>query len=90
MGFLTLRAVVHTGGKSIHCWFDFPRYGSGNAYNTNRELHAILAGLGCDPAMFRRAAIARLPGCRRTDKDGNLTDKWQRLVFLNPKYPINL
>lgn len=28
----TLRAIVHTGGKSMHCWFDHPPY-------TNRMFH---------------------------------------------------
>lgn len=89
--FLTLRAVVHTGGKSIHCWFDYPRFSSsGSPFNARRELHAILEGLGCDPAMFGWASTARLPGCRRADKDGTLTDQWQRLIYLNPKYPVNL
>jgi hypothetical protein len=153
----TLRAIVDTGGKSFHAWFDIPappacpvsppsltslsveekemfRWASkhwttnGTAarimtdltaklkqiekedqplqtawYDANRhllkrheelvarhklrvvELYEIAKGLGCDPKMFRFCPTARLPGCERHDEAGNPTERWQRLVFFDPK-----
>lgn len=135
--FTTLRAVVDTGGISIHCWFDMPKpppnmappapgytadlwriwnYGGQEEYDRRccawklenkaqiardewqaeqfhhrqDEFYAILRGLGCDPGMFRLASTARLPGVKRVDAEGFATGRWQRLIFLNPKFPIML
>ncbi len=59
-------------------------------YRRRDEFYAILTGLGCDPGMFRLASTARLPGVERTDDEGNPTGRWQQLIHLNPKYPIEL
>jgi hypothetical protein len=116
-----LRAIVDTGGKSLHAWFDAPAYPeqrihcpeqvmSGTAddhiawrklhqreldledlrrkryHQTLKELPYIAKGLSCDPKMFRPCPTARLPGCLRRDEDGQTIDRWQQLIYLNPKF----
>ena len=64
-----LRAVVFTGGKSLHGWFDCP---------TGEELtqmETVLGALGYDPASFRPAQPYRLPGWKH-DKTGKLAELW--------------
>lgn len=56
-----LRAVVDTGGKSLHGWFDHP---SEIALN---RLKDSLPVLGCDPTMFKPSQPCRLPGAVRRD-----------------------
>jgi len=58
--FLSLRAVVDTGGKSLHGWFDHPASPA-----VEGELKIILPPLGCDPAMFKPSQPCRLPGVKR-------------------------
>lgn len=94
---LNLRAVVYTGGKSIHCWFDYnwllflrTRYRRKCDDAEHFENLAVLTGLGCDPKMFGMASTTRMPGCERLDDEGNPTGRWQRLVYLNPKFTENL
>lgn len=60
--FLRLRAIVDTGGKSLHGWFDRP------TPEAERELKTILPELGCDPALFKPSQPCRLPGAKRGDK----------------------
>lgn len=57
--FMELRAIVDTGGKSLHGWFDFPDA------EVVDELKIILPALGCDPALFKASQPCRLPGARR-------------------------
>lgn len=57
--FLRLRAIVDTGGKSLHGWFDYP------GGPVMAELKTILPPLGCDPAMFKASQPCRLPGVKR-------------------------
>lgn len=68
-----LRAVVDTGGKSLHGWFDYP------SANTAAALTVSLPRLGCDPAMFRPAQPSRLPGVIRPE-----TGRYQRLIYFVP------
>lgn len=68
---LPLRAVVDTGGKSLHGWFDFP------SPDLLAELQAVLPALRCDPALFRPSQPCRLPGARRGDR-------FQHLLYLAP------
>ncbi len=68
---LTLRAVVDTGGKSLHGWFDCPNQ------DELADIKAFLPELGCDPKMFGASQPCRLAGRKR--ENGN----WQRLVYLN-------
>lgn len=73
---MSLRAVVNTGGRSLHAWFTYPSEG------LPEKLRIILEGLGCEPAMFRPAQPCRLPGVRRPD-----TGCWQELLYLAPPSP---
>ena len=70
---LTLRAVIHSGGRSLHGWFDCP-----SARNLE-ELRLQLPALGCDPALFNPVQPVRLPGWRRPD-----TGTTPRLLYLAP------
>jgi hypothetical protein len=66
---LRLRAVVDTGGKSLHGWFDYPNQ------QVLAQLRKWLPRLGCDPALFNPAQPCRLPGAKRGDR-------YQRLIFM--------
>ena len=66
---LRLRAVIDTGGKSLHGWFDFPKKA------VLEELEIILPQLGCDPGLFKPSQPCRMPGALR---DG----KFQHLLYL--------
>jgi hypothetical protein len=72
---LTLRAVIDTGGKSLHGWFDRP---------PNEALEALLSiaqGLAIDVDVIARANNPlRLPGCIH-----QTTGRPARLHFLNSK-----
>ncbi len=56
---LRLRAVIDSGNKSLHGWFDYP---SATQYE---ELKVVLPAMGCDRAMFKPTQPARLPGVIR-------------------------
>jgi hypothetical protein len=58
---LKLRAIVHSGGRSLHGWFDYP------AARKLEDLRLLLPALGCDPALFNPVQPVRLPGWRRPD-----------------------
>lgn len=73
-GCYNLHAIVDTGGKSLHGWFDRPRN-----LRTENRLKAALTGLACDPKMFTYSQPVRVPGAWR---DGKL----QRLVWLKEAY----
>jgi hypothetical protein len=70
---LTLRAVVHTGGRSLHGWFECP------APTLFRHLRHFLVAVGADPALFNPVQPVRMPGWPRSDS-GELP----RLIFLCP------
>jgi hypothetical protein len=65
-----LHAIIDTGGKSLHGWFDAPC----NKVMEDR-LKAVLTVFGCDPKLFTYSQPVRLPGAFR---DGKL----QRLIWL--------
>lgn len=67
-----LRAVVDTGGKSLHGWFDYPNPA------LIPQLKDDLTIFGCDPAMFTPSQAVRLPGVRRN------SHKVQELIYLAP------
>ncbi|MBE7158194.1 MAG: hypothetical protein INR62_07130 [Rhodospirillales bacterium] len=69
---LHLRAVVDTGNKSLHAWFDMP------APHVSAGLKVVLPAFGCDDAMFRPAQPCRLPGATRPD-----TKRSQELLYLD-------
>ena len=66
---IELKAVVDTGNKSLHGWFDYP------PPDIFEELRAVLPELGCDEKTLHPSQPVRLPGCPRGDKH-------QRLVYL--------
>jgi hypothetical protein len=72
--FLRLRAVVCTGGKSLHSWFDFP------PEPVLAELTIILPILGADPALFKPSQPCRLPGAFRPE-----TGRHQSLIWFDPE-----
>ena len=59
---LNLKAIVYTGGKSLHAWYEMP------SESHFKDLKIILPELGCDPAMLRTGQISRMPGAYRVDK----------------------
>lgn len=72
---LTLRAVIDTGGKSLHGWFDRP------SPEALEALMSITQGLAIDAAVVTRSANPlRLPGCVHQS-----TGKPARLHYLNSK-----
>ena len=72
---LTLRAVIDTGGKSLHGWFDRPSQATLDA------LDAIAGGLAIDPPVVTRAhGPLRLPGCVHAT-----TGQPAQLLYLNPR-----
>jgi hypothetical protein len=72
--FMRLKAVVDTGGKSLHGWFEYPSEAA------LEQLKIILPQLGCDRALFKASQPCRLPGAWREEK-GN----WQKLLWLDLK-----
>jgi hypothetical protein len=68
---LPLRAVVDTGNRSLHGWFDYPRT------DLLTKLRMWLPAFGCDPAMFAPNQPCRLPGAKRPE-----TGQLQRLLYL--------
>jgi hypothetical protein len=68
---IPLRAVVFSGKRSLHGWFERP------AGHTDRELAAIMAGLRCDPATVKPVQPVRLPGVVRAE-----TGRLQELLYL--------
>ena len=66
---MNLRAVVDTGGKSLHGWFDVP------PKEEMDDLELVLPAFGCDPKMFNLSQPARLPGAFRDTG-------YQTLVYL--------
>lgn len=70
---LRLRAVVFSGNKSLHGWFEWP-----SRESLLEELKATLTGFKCDPATLRPSQPVRLPGAYRADKGA-----YQRLIYLD-------
>jgi len=66
-----LRAVIDTGGKSLHGWFDMP------PQEWLPDLQVILEAMKLDPAMLKPSQPARLPGYPRDNTH-------QRLVYYAP------
>ena len=60
---MKLHAVVDTGGKSLHGWFEMPP-----RQEWVDQLKAFLIPLGCDPATFKPSQPVRIPGAKRNDK----------------------
>lgn len=69
-GFMKMAAVVFTGGKSVHGWFQFP------SDEIFKRLEIILPTWKCDSSLFTASQPVRLPGVMRGDK-------WQSLYWFN-------
>jgi|GEM_PF-484584 len=61
----TLKMVVHSGGKSLHAWFDVSRLHS----DEQEKFRRYAAVVGADPAMFRLCQFARMPNAMRPEKN---------------------
>ncbi|MCP5537540.1 MAG: hypothetical protein H7A51_15065 [Akkermansiaceae bacterium] len=72
---LTLRAVIDTGNRSLHAWYDRPPEPAMNA------IHKMAAGLRIDKAVLDscQAAPLRMPHCIHEK-----TNHPARLLYLNP------
>jgi len=68
---LELYAIVSSGGRSLHGWFDWP------GAERIDEWAAALTGLQCDVATLRPSQPVRLPGTLRKS-----TGKLQELLYL--------
>jgi len=68
---LRLRALVSSGGKSIHSWFDWPKGAD------PKDLKALVEGYECDPKTLTPSQPVRCPGALRPD-----TGKPQELLFI--------
>lgn len=71
-GGLNLRAIVFSGNKSLHGWFDFPQEEEALPY-----WRAILKGFRCDTSPLAPSHPVRLPGVVRGE-----TGHIQTLIFL--------
>jgi hypothetical protein len=74
---LPLRAIVDTGGKSVHGWFVYP------PTKHLDELKIVLPVLGCDAGMFTLSQPVRLPGVIRQD-----TGRPQQLIYLSKEVSL--
>ena len=73
---LTLRAVLDTGNKSLHSWFDMPPPDEFSA------LRQLAEGLSIDlSALDGSASPFRMPYCKHSK-----TNNPAQLLFLNPKF----
>jgi hypothetical protein len=79
---LPVKALIHTGNKSIHAWIDL----SGMKIETpeqwqktikNSLYDELLKPIGVDVSCSNPARLSRLPGVYRADKE-----QWQRLIWI--------
>ena len=83
---LPLVALIHSGGKSIHAWFDVQQWATVKTpAQWQSEIKVKLYGqlltpFGVDPACSNAARLSRLPGVFRTEKQA-----YQRLLWLSPE-----
>jgi hypothetical protein len=64
---MKLYAVINTGGKSLHGWFEMP-----DKKEWENQLKAFLVPLGCDPATFKPSQPVRIPGAKRNENTQSL------------------
>lgn len=79
---LPVRALILSGGKSIHGWVDVS---CANALEWEMEVGGklfpgYLIPLGCDPACRNASRLSRVPGHLRADKNAV-----QKLIWLSPE-----
>ena len=72
-----LRAIIDTGGKSLHGWFDQPCAGT-----RRDDLLVALAAMGCDRGPWREPSMSRLPGTYRVS---HARIRRQSVLWLSPQ-----
>lgn len=72
--YFPLRAVVHSGGKSLHAWWDV----QGASEKDALDLLRLSVGLGSDPSYRRKSQRTRTPNAKRSN------GKNQTLYYLEP------
>jgi len=77
---LDVRSVVHSGGKSLHLLIQVGAADAGSYRETTGLLFKRLIPLGFDPSTTNPSRFTRVPGFRRTGKDGSTG--LQRLLYL--------
>jgi hypothetical protein len=81
---LPIRALIFTGGKSIHAWLDVSQLATvetSEQWDTNirqRLYERLLAPLGVDKLCHNPARLSRLPGHYRAEKQA-----FQRIIWLS-------
>lgn len=82
---LPIRALIDTGGKSIHAWLDVPRlFKVETADQWDKHVRVdfyekVLIPLGVDRMCSNPSRLSRLPGAFREEKQ-----KFQKLLWLSP------
>jgi len=82
---LPVRALVYTGGKSMHGWVDLGDLNIKDASDWQQKIKTslykeLLEPLGVDSACSNAARLARLPGCLRREKQ-----KMQEILWIAEK-----
>jgi hypothetical protein len=83
---LPIRALIDSGGKSIHAWLDVQKLSNvSNCDQWNQEIkiglyEKVLVPLGVDRACCNPSRLSRLPGHLRSGKE-----KFQQLLWLSPE-----
>lgn len=77
---LGIRSVVHSGGKSLHLLIHIGAADAESYRETVGMLFKRLIPLGYDPSTTNPSRLTRVPGFRRTRKDGSTG--LQRLLYL--------
>lgn len=77
---LDIRSVVHSGGKSLHLLIHVGTADAKSYRETVGLLFKRLIPLGFDPSTTNPSRLTRVPGFRRTRKDGS--SGLQRLLYL--------
>jgi hypothetical protein len=75
---LPLVAVVDSGGKSLHGWFNVTATPEADI----QRFMAIAIRLGADPATFVRCQFVRMPGGVRLREDGQ-TSSFQQVIYFD-------
>jgi hypothetical protein len=77
---LPIVALVSSGGKSVHGWVRIDAFDADDwTRRVERKLFDLLAAVGADAACKNEGRLSRMPGHFRA-----YTNKWQRLLYLNP------
>ena len=77
-GHAPLVCAVHSGGKSLHGWFNV----EGQDEEKTRGFFRYAVSLGADPATWTRSQFVRIPGGRRDN------GKVQVVCYLNPRLAV--